>query len=741
MCAQRLGTWGSQFVRVKFIDSDVSPQKHALTDPKTISRKHLPLSLLLLGFPLWWILGLSAILPILIAVPLTLQLLRKKNVMVPKGFGWWMLFLLWVVASMFLLWANAPSAVPGGGLSRILVFGYRLGWYVSCTVVLLWIINSKKSTLSDSRVIRLLGWMFVITIAGGLLGMIVPRFEVTSLLEAVLPRSLSSNSFVKSIVHPAAANLTTFLGRDEYRPIAPFAFANSWGSNLSMYLPFFILGWFSTDAGWRRFVGPLVLVLAIPPIVYSMNRGLWASLGLGVAFLVGYLLIRGPRKHKLRIVVAVVSIITVGSIAFAMSPLAGTATERLDTAHSNDRRGQLLTQTFASAAEGSPIVGFGSTRDVQGSFASIAGGGTPECPACGVPPLGTQGHLWLVIFSQGLLGTCFFLLFFFRQARQFWRVRSRIELAGMTVLAFFAVQMFIYDTLGMPMFTVMTAVGLMWRQSISTGSASGVRLASLLPGSRRQVLALASGFVIGFVAGGTIAAFRPPLYAAQTSLLLAPTPLYLSGSSTVPAARSITVDTEAALLLTQRSLARIQSVHPEVIASEVKSMVGISATPNTRVLHIKYQDVNQNRAQEITSLLASEYLTVRGDYLRQRRDQVLNDLQNQLIGFETLESEEEDAFTVDEATAQGLEDTIIDLTVSDTSAGEVLREVTAARTRNQPEVLVVSLALLGFLVAFFVVRITARRPRNTDMTSKLQSVLLRDFDSGNKGGASRGKRR
>jgi hypothetical protein len=110
------------------------------------------------------------------------------------------------------------------------------------------------------------------------------------------------------------------------------------------------------------------------------------------------------------------------------------------------------------------VAGFGSTRDVQGSFFSIAGGSRPDCPACGVPPLGTQGHLWMVLFSQGLVGLVLFLGFFGRQALAFRRGRSPTHLAGMCVLLFFGLQLFVYDTLGMPLFIVMIAVALMWRQ-------------------------------------------------------------------------------------------------------------------------------------------------------------------------------------------------------------------------------------------------------------------------------------
>lgn len=666
------------------------------------SKKHWPLTFLVAGFPIWWLLGLSVIIPMFLAIPLGWQLIKRRRIAVPRGFGWWLLFLVWMSASAFLLWANAPYAVPGGGLSRLLVFGYRFIWYGSCTVILLWIINTKKEELSDSRVVRLMGWMFVVVVAGGLLGMFAPRFEVTSLVEMLLPGSLRSNSLVTSIAHPAAATLTNFLGRPEYRPIAPFAFANSWGSNLSMYLPFFLLGWFSSKAGWRRIVGPFILLLAVAPIVYSMNRGLWASLGLGLVILVGYLVVRGPQRHRYKLVASVVLTVLVGSVAFSLSPLADAAIERLDNAHSNDRRSQLLTQTVLSTAEGSPVVGFGSTRDVQGSFASIAGGGTPDCPACEVPPLGTQGHIWLVIFSQGLLGAGFFLLFFIRQAWQFWRVQSGIQLIGMTLLCFYGLQMFIYDTLGMPLFTIMLGIGLMWREKYSQEPQSNIPiLHSYFQLSRRHLTVMTGVVALMISIGALWSATRPAQYSAQTSLLLAPSPLYLSGT-TGEGTRSITVDTEAALVLTQSTLDKVTQAFPEVSEAELRGSVEISATANTRVLHLTYRGTNRERTEAITTMIATEYLAVRNEFLLQRKDQVIKDLQDQLTALSPeledpteldLEFSPESQQSIDAA----LRESLIDLTVTQTSAGEILRATSTKPASKQPEVAMVSLALLGFL--------------------------------------------
>ncbi|WP_146114065.1 MULTISPECIES: hypothetical protein [unclassified Arthrobacter] len=707
-------------MQVSLVPSAVSSDTEDSSHPKMLTRTTWPLVLLVLGFPLWWLLGLSAILPILLAVPLLWQLAKKRSLATPKGFGWWLLFLVWMSASLFLLWANAPGAVPGGGFSRVLVFGYRFMWYLSCTVMLLWIINTKKEELSNALVVRLMGWMFIFVVAGGLLGVLAPRFEVTSLVELLLPESLRSNSLINSIAHPAAASLTNFLGRPEYRPIAPFAFANSWGSNFSLFLPFFILGWFSKRAGWRRVLGIAILALATIPVVQSMNRGLWASLGLGLLILLGYIAVRGPQRHRFKLVAAVVLTVLVGAVAFSISPLADTALERLDNAHSNERRSQLLTQTVLSTAEGSPVAGFGSTRDIQGSFASIAGGGTPDCPACEVPPLGTQGHIWLVIFSQGLVGAAFFLLFFLWQAWHFWRVQTALQLVGMSLLCFFALQMFIYDTLGMPLLTIMLGLGLMWRERYAALDPQDLpQLTGYFVLHRRQKIVLLSAMSCALALGVLWTSSRPAQYIAQTSLLLAPTPMYLSGTAG-EGSRSITVDTEAALVLTQSTLDRVNAAYPELGNAEIRSAVSISATPNSRVLHLNYASTDKQRTTEVMSLIAEEYLAVRNEFLAQRKEQVLRDLQEQLMALspDTPEQIEVDSLLdIDPELAREIElrDSLIDLTVSDTRAGEILRATTTSESKNQPEVVLVSLSLLGLLPALALQRRSKPRKSGAQM--------------------------
>ncbi|HZC27263.1 MAG TPA: hypothetical protein VE287_09565, partial [Actinopolymorphaceae bacterium] len=121
------------------------------------------------------------------------------------------------------------------------------------------------------------------------------------------------------------------------------------------------------------------------------------------------------------------------------------------------------TATVTGVVEGSPLLGFGSTRDVRGNFFSIAGGSTADCPDCGAPPLGTQGQIWLVIFSQGVVGLALFLAFFIRRFLAHWRDPAPLAVAGCCALVFFGLELFVYDTFDAPMVTVMIAIGLLVR--------------------------------------------------------------------------------------------------------------------------------------------------------------------------------------------------------------------------------------------------------------------------------------
>ncbi|MGI8888720.1 MAG: O-antigen ligase family protein [Nocardioidaceae bacterium] len=420
-----------------------------------------PLRLLYLGFPFWWFLGLANFIFPIMAVPMAVRLARERRLRLPRGFALWALFLVWVLAGVFVLQVDAPGAITGqGGSNRYATFGYRVALYLAATVALLYVGNLSERELPSRRVARLLAYMFVVTTVGGVVGALLPQIEFQSGLETVLPNGLASNAYVQSLIHPRTSEVQTVLGYAESRPVAPFNYANAWGANLSFCLPFFLFAWFGRDAGWRRVVAPFILIAALIPIVYSLNRGLWGALGVALVYVAVRLAVLG-RGWALR---GLIAGFVIAVLLFLLSPLNAIVQERLAHPHSNERRGQLLSLTVSSALEGSPIIGFGTTRNVQGSFASIAGGQTDACRGCGVPPLGTQGTLWSVTFYQGLVGAALFLSFFAVRFFRHWRSSSPYALIATTVLLMAGTEMFVYDFSGSPLVIIMITLALAWRE-------------------------------------------------------------------------------------------------------------------------------------------------------------------------------------------------------------------------------------------------------------------------------------
>lgn len=417
-----------------------------------------PLSVLCLGFPLWWALGVSAFILPLMAVPMGLELLRRRSVHVPRGFGLWLLFLVWVAAGVFVLWADAPGAIPGGESTRIVSFGLRLAYYAAITVVFLYIGNLSERELSTSRVTRLFAFLFLVSVGGGYLGLIAPHFEFTSPVEYLLPGSLANNAYVQDLVHPSTAQIQTFLGYEEARPKAPFSYTNEWGANIALFMPFFVVSWLRRGAGWRRPAGALVLAASIVPIIYSLNRGVW--LGLVVAAL--YVIIRLAAAGKVLALQALLVGALVGGGVVASTPLLDLATLRLDTPHSNEGRLLLAQETLRSAA-GSPVVGYGTTRDVQGNLDSAAVTASEACPLCGSPPFGTHGHLYRVVFTNGYVGTALFLGFFLVRFARHWRDRDPVVVATCTIGVMFALFLLFYNLLAFPLLTLMAGLALAWR--------------------------------------------------------------------------------------------------------------------------------------------------------------------------------------------------------------------------------------------------------------------------------------
>lgn len=419
-----------------------------------------PLKALLLLFPVWWALGLASFGFILAAVAMAVQMVRRGGVRLPAGFGVWLLFLVWVLLGVLLLWAQAPGTEPGGGPARLVGYGYRVLWYLAITAALLYPLSLRSRAVPAVEISGWLSTLFLWCVAGGLAAILFPSFEFTSLAERLLPGG--GDSFFSTLTHPALATSSEFLGYTQFRPKAPFVYSNTWGNNAGLLLPFFVHSWLNSAQRSRRWSVPVVLALFAIPLANSLNRGLWLGMGV-VALYAAFVLLRGKRYYALfGMVVAVI----LAACVLVTSPLWDTIVLRIETPHSNERRGTVAEVVTTATWQGSPLLGFGTTRKVEGSFASIGGGETPSCHQCAAPPLGTQGFMWRLIFTTGFVGTGLFLGFVTVQLAAHFKRRSAFSVLGCMTLASSLLYFLVYDSLESPLFIMMIAVGLMNRERI-----------------------------------------------------------------------------------------------------------------------------------------------------------------------------------------------------------------------------------------------------------------------------------
>jgi hypothetical protein len=439
-----------------------------------------PLWALLVLYPVWWVLGLGTFIFPMLAVPMGLYLLRRcRPIRVPPGFGIWLLFLAWFCASIIMLKVNPPGTYDDSGDMRWAGVALRLGFYLSITVLLLYVGNLTERQLPRATLVRWLSVMFVVTVAGGYLGMLWPSFGFTSPVEMVLPQKFQANEYVQSLVHPNSAQVQEILGDPAPRPAAPFGYTNVWGENLSITLIWFVVGWWVFGAGLRRVTAVFLIGLALVPAVYSLNRGMW----LGVAFSVVFVAIRLALRGRLWVVGGLAVAVTIATLVFVFSPLYGTFQDRLANGHSNRIR-KFTTEKVVEVSKYSPIIGLGNTRDAAGSAKSIAVAKTPECPRCGNPALGMNGHIWLVLISQGYVGAVLYFLFFVYGILRYWRDMTPIGLSGILILVLSLIYNFYYDASVTSLGFFMLAYALLWRNDIEHSRVA--RRVALRPRHRRR---------------------------------------------------------------------------------------------------------------------------------------------------------------------------------------------------------------------------------------------------------------
>jgi polysaccharide biosynthesis protein PslJ len=423
------------------------------------------LTVAILGFPIFWALGLSEFVWIIVALPMAYRLwLRPQRIRVPPFFGLWMAFLVWVIAGGFMIGQHLPGTLATSG--GYIGWGLRVANLLADTVVLLYVGNLRESDMPTSKIVRLLGVFFCITVAGGLLGTFLGGFSFSSPFELILPHGIRANYFVHQLIHPGFAQVQDILGKTSPRPKAPFAYTNYWGNDVALLLIWFVVAGWIRGSRRARVYTALTLVIAAVPIIYSLNRGVWIGLGLSLLFLAFQL----ARRGRLGLIGAILGIVAVATLLFTVTPLKSVVDARLSHPQSNTIRGSLDGAAFDAAVR-SPIVGWGTTRSVLGSPTSIAIGKTSSCQTCGNAPIGSTGELWTLLIANGFVGAGLYLGFILLAGFRYRHDRTPEGVAARLILYLAPFYALFYSAETTALAITFISLGLLWRNEQRSSSA------------------------------------------------------------------------------------------------------------------------------------------------------------------------------------------------------------------------------------------------------------------------------
>jgi hypothetical protein len=390
-----------------------------------------PVRALFIAFPLWWVLGLGNLIWLLLAVPMALALIVRGRVRAPRGFGIWLLFLFWILVS-----ALAINDI------RIVGWAFRAALYLAATVLFLYVYNAPRRSLSVRTVATTMAAYWVVVVLGGYLGVLVPNGGFSTPVERLLPDGLTT-PYVRELVHPTFAQVSGVEQAYPPRTQAPFTYTNEWAANFAMLVPFVFIALARLRRGWFRVLLLLLLPLSLVPAFLSLNRGLLLSLALGLL----YAAVRSALHGRVRVLAGV---LLVAGLAVAVAPALPRRAEQ-SQGESNQTRLTLYAETVRRTAD-SPLIGFGAPRPSE----------DPSNPSAG-----TQGQLWMVLFSHGVPGLVFFLGWYLWVL---WRSRAtptRTRLWTHVTLVIGTVLLPVYGMLpsGLAVFMVAAAVSLRERDA------------------------------------------------------------------------------------------------------------------------------------------------------------------------------------------------------------------------------------------------------------------------------------
>ena len=397
-----------------------------------------PLAVALVGFPIWWLLGISAFIWPIVAVPQAMALLWRRWARAPVVIFLWFAFTSWVLLSGLQL----TSA------TKITTFCYRLALYVGAGIIFLYVYNLPRTSGLDTKILRILTVFWMVVVAGGYAGILLGAHTFVPPVDHVLPRGLRNQQFVQELVQPVFAEMQDFLGHLIPRPAAPFAYTNNWGGNIAVLTPVAIAAAAKAGRGPRRKLIIAVLAASLVPMVVSLNRGMFLSLAVAIL----YVTLRLTLRRRLGSLVTVIVLTALLIIVVALTPLGHLVTDSFSSTHGHSNSTRLsLYQQATAGTNASPVFGHGEPQPVSGSVLA------------GTPAIGTQGQLWMVLYSNGYPGAVLFVAFFLGILWQTRRARGAVGLWLHTVTLVALVQIPVYGWLPDELQVVMIVAALAYR--------------------------------------------------------------------------------------------------------------------------------------------------------------------------------------------------------------------------------------------------------------------------------------
>jgi hypothetical protein len=405
---------------------------------------------LFVAFPLWWLFGVSAFIWPAVAVPMLGALIWRRQSRAPVAFVFWLAFTSWVLLSGLQLQSS----------TKIITFSYRLALYAAAGVLFLYVYNMPRSSRLDTKVLRILTVFWMVVVAGGYAGILLRSYTFTPPFMDLLPHGLRSQPFVQELVQPVFANVEGFLGYPVPRPSAPFTYTNNWGGNIAVLTPVAFAAAAAAGRGLRRRLIIAVLVASLVPMAFSLNRGMFLSLGVGII----YVAVRMAGRGRVGALVSLLALTALLVAIVALTPLGHLLSSGLSGSHghSNATRTSLYQQAIAGA-NASPWFGHGEPQPVSGAVLA------------GTPAIGTQGQLWMVLYSNGYPATVFFLCFFIAV---FWQTRRARGLGGLwlhAVVVIAMTQIAVYGYLPVELQVMMVVAALAYRRCWRPAAGSGPR--------------------------------------------------------------------------------------------------------------------------------------------------------------------------------------------------------------------------------------------------------------------------